>query len=128
MPRITMRLRPRHGYGEHPARVVRRGSNHVRYELGPEELRLTTTAPIEFVLNETPFLLDRPQVFLLGPNEPLSDYCLLSIPRGWAARGGRRGARRSEHGPLSWSRRGPMHAGRWISSMTSSIAGEDSGC
>lgn len=72
MPRITMRLRPRHGYGEHPARV-RRGSNHVRYELGPEELRLTTTAPIEFVLNETPFLLDRPQVFLLGPNEPLSD-------------------------------------------------------
>ena len=72
MPRITMRLRPRHGYGAHPARV-HRGSNHLRYVLGDQELRLTTTAPVEFVLNETPFLLDRPQVFLLGPDETLTD-------------------------------------------------------
>ena len=42
----------------------------------------------------------------------------------------KRKARRKAVGTraLSWSRRGPMHAGRWISSMTSSIAGEDSGC
>lgn len=72
MARITVKLRPRHGYGEHAARA-RRGSNHLRYELGDEALRLTTTAPVEFVLSETPFLLDRPQVFLLGPDEPLSD-------------------------------------------------------
>lgn len=72
MPRITIRLRPRHGYGAEGARV-RRGSNHLRYELGDQDLRLTTTAPVEFVLNETPFLLDRPQVLLLGPDETLSD-------------------------------------------------------
>ena len=72
MPRITMRLRPRHGYGAHPAKV-RRGSNHLRYLLGDERLRLTTSAPVEFVLHETPFLLDRPRVFLLGPDEPLTE-------------------------------------------------------
>ncbi|WP_134679082.1 glycoside hydrolase family 15 protein [Paracoccus ravus] len=72
MPRVTVRLRPRHAYGAYPAEV-RRGSNHLRYELGEETLRLTTSAPVEFVLQETPFLLDRPRVFLLGPDEPLSD-------------------------------------------------------
>lgn len=72
LPRITMRLRPRHGYGAKPAQV-RRGSNHLRYDLGDEMLRLTTTAPVEFVLNDTPFLLDRTHVFILGPDEPLSD-------------------------------------------------------
>ncbi|MTH65505.1 glycoside hydrolase family 15 protein [Paracoccus shanxieyensis] len=72
MPRITVRLRPRHDYGEKAARI-HRGSNHLRYEMGLEEMRLTTSAPIEFVLHETPFLLDRPHVFLLGPDEPLSD-------------------------------------------------------
>lgn len=72
IPRITVRLRPRHGYGAEAARV-RRGSNHLRYELGDDDLRLTTTAPIEFLLNDTPFLLDRPHVFLLGPDETLTD-------------------------------------------------------
>ncbi|MTH76997.1 glycoside hydrolase family 15 protein [Paracoccus aestuariivivens] len=72
MPRITVRLRPRHDYGALPART-HRGSNHLRYELGDDPVRLTTSAPVEFVLNETPFLLDRPRVFLLGPDEPLSD-------------------------------------------------------
>ena len=71
-PRITVRLRPRHGHGAHAARVMR-GSNHLRYDLDQQALRLTTSAPVEFVLNETPFLLDRPHAFLLGPDEPLSD-------------------------------------------------------
>ncbi|MDS9469101.1 glycoside hydrolase family 15 protein [Paracoccus sp. MBLB3053] len=72
MPRVTVRLRLRHDYGAYPAQS-RRGSNHLRYELGDERMRLTTSAPVEFVLHETPFLLDRPRVFLLGPDEPLSD-------------------------------------------------------
>lgn len=71
-PRITVRLRPRHHYGAEAARVMR-GSNHLRYDLDGQALRLTTSAPVEFVLNETPFLLDRPLAFLLGPDEPLSD-------------------------------------------------------
>lgn len=71
-PRVTVRLCPRHGYGAHPARLTR-GSNHLRYDLDQQALRLTTSAPIEFVVNETPFLLDRPHAFLLGPDEPLSD-------------------------------------------------------
>lgn len=72
MPRITSRLHPRFGYGEKAA-VMHRGSNHLRYDLGDQEARLTTSIPIEFALNETPFLLDRRQAFVLGPNEPLTD-------------------------------------------------------
>lgn len=71
-PRVTVCLHPRHSYGAHPARVER-GSNHLRYDLDEQVLRLTTSAPVEFVLKETPFLLDRPHAFLLGPDEPLSD-------------------------------------------------------
>ena len=40
----------------------------------------------------------------------------------------KRKARRKAIGPLSWSRRGPMCAGRWILSMTSSPTGSASGC
>ena len=35
-------------------------------------LRLTTDAPIAYLLDETPFLLDDPVTLLLGPDEPLA--------------------------------------------------------
>ncbi|SIP88679.1 Glucoamylase (glucan-1,4-alpha-glucosidase), GH15 family [Paracoccus thiocyanatus] len=71
-PRLTVSLRPRQSYGAHPPEISR-GTNHVRYMLGDQTLRLTTDAPIEYVLSRTPFLLDGPHVFLLGPDEGLSD-------------------------------------------------------
>ncbi len=71
-PRITVRLRPRHGYGAHAAGTTR-GSNHVRYLLGETVLRLTTDAPVGYVLDETPFVLGRPLAFILGPDEGLTE-------------------------------------------------------
>lgn len=79
LPRVQMRLRPRHGYGSHPA-SRRAGSNHIRYDLGDQVLRLTTDAPLDYILSETPFLIERPMAFLLGPDEGLSDDAL-SIAR-----------------------------------------------
>lgn len=71
-PRLVVSAMPRHGYGAHPP-VVSRGSHHIRFVLGPQVLRLTTDAPVDYVLNRTPFLLDRPQAFVLGPDEGLTD-------------------------------------------------------
>lgn len=71
-PRLTIALRPRCNYGA-DACVTTRGTSHIRYIGGPDVLRLTTDAPAEYIVRETPFLLDRPLAFLLGPDEPLAD-------------------------------------------------------
>jgi GH15 family glucan-1,4-alpha-glucosidase len=69
-PRVVMRLRPRFDYGR-VTPVVTRGSHHVRY-VGPETaLRLTTDAPLTYLLAETPFLLQGPHDFIFGPDETL---------------------------------------------------------
>ena len=67
-PRIRVRLRPSDGYGARRPGVSW-GSNHIRYVLPHQTLRLTTNAPVSFVLNETPFLLDNPISLVLGPDE-----------------------------------------------------------
>jgi len=69
-PRVRIRLRPRFDHGATDP-IITQGSNHVRY-VGPNlTLRLNTNAPIAYVLDETPFVLDRPLELMLGPDEPL---------------------------------------------------------
>ena len=69
-PHVRIRLRPAGNYGaERP--TVTRGSNHVRYVLPDHVLRLTTNAPVSFVLEETAFLLNRPLDLILGPDDSL---------------------------------------------------------
>lgn len=71
-PHISIRLRPTFDFGS-VLPAITHGSNHIRY-VGPEfTLRLTTDAPIDYVLKETSFNLDRPINFILGPDETLSD-------------------------------------------------------
>lgn len=70
-PRIQVDLRPRHGYAAQEAETTR-GTNHIRFLLGGQVLRMTTDAPVEFVERRTPFLLDRPCAFILGPDERLT--------------------------------------------------------
>jgi GH15 family glucan-1,4-alpha-glucosidase len=67
-PRVTVRVAPRADFGRRIPEWTR-GSNHIRYLLDGSVLRLTTTAPVDFVLGERTFVLDRPYVFLLGPDE-----------------------------------------------------------
>jgi len=71
-PRIKVQVRPSFRYGAKPPQVTH-GSNHIRY-VGPEfTIRLTTDAPIDYVLAETAFNLDEPISLILGPDETLSD-------------------------------------------------------
>ncbi|TRO90081.1 glycoside hydrolase family 15 protein [Glycocaulis profundi] len=70
-PRIRVRLKPACRYGADEAETTR-GSNHVRYLLPGLTLRLTTDAPLTYVTEETPFLLDRPLTLVLGPDESLT--------------------------------------------------------
>lgn len=71
-PRVSMRLRPRHGYGARRPETTR-GTSHIRYLLGDQVVRLTTDAPVEFVERGTPFLVDRPYAFIFGADERLAD-------------------------------------------------------
>jgi len=70
-PRISVHVRPTFAYGTVRPQITR-GSNHVRY-IGPETtLRLTTDAPIDYVIDETRFNLTAPLDFVFGPDETLS--------------------------------------------------------
>lgn len=67
-PQVRVRLRPRFDYGRN-APTVTRGSNHVRFVGDGLMLRLSTNAPITYLLDEKKFYVDRPYVFFLGPDE-----------------------------------------------------------
>jgi len=68
-PRIRCVLTPMSGYGAELAPTTR-GSNHVRYMVERNALRLTTDAPVGYVLDERWFRLETPLHFFLGPDEP----------------------------------------------------------
>jgi GH15 family glucan-1,4-alpha-glucosidase len=71
-PRIRMRLRPGFGYGTQTPTITH-GSNHIRYVSTDRVLRLTTDAPVSYLLSETPFLLETSANFVLGADETLTD-------------------------------------------------------
>jgi len=67
-PRIRIRIRPRFGWGNEAPRG-RAGSNHIRFVGASESMRVTTDAPLGFVLGETEFALDRPIALLIGSDD-----------------------------------------------------------
>ena len=67
-PRVRIRLRPACEYGA-TAPHITHGSNHIRYVGSGLTLRLTTNAPLAYVLEETPFHLQEPLTLVLGPDE-----------------------------------------------------------
>ena len=69
LPRITIRVRPTHGYGKPTTNFVV-GSNHVRYLDGEQVLRLTSDAPLSYIINEVPFPLNRPVNLIFGQDDP----------------------------------------------------------
>jgi GH15 family glucan-1,4-alpha-glucosidase len=70
LPRITIRMRPAHSYGE-PITNRSLGSNHIRYWGGDIVIRLTTDAPLSYIDREAPFVLNRPLSMVLGADEPV---------------------------------------------------------
>ncbi len=70
-PRIRIVLRPRTSYGG-AWPTLTHGSNHVRYVGHDITLRLTTNAPISYVIEGTPFTLRERVNLALGPDETFS--------------------------------------------------------
>jgi len=70
-PRVRFRVRPRGHWGA-VAPEITRGSNHLRYVLPTGTWRLTTNAPITYLVDETWFSLPGPVSLLLGPDETLA--------------------------------------------------------
>jgi GH15 family glucan-1,4-alpha-glucosidase len=69
-PRIRLLVRPRADWGRTTLGRTR-GSHHIRF-VGPElTLRLTTNAPITYVLDESSFTLNGPISLMLGADEVL---------------------------------------------------------
>ena len=71
-PRIRIRVKPRFEYGS-IAPAMTFGSNHVRYAGPSFAIRLTTDAPIDYILDETLFNLAEPVNLILGPDETLTE-------------------------------------------------------
>ncbi|MEZ4416519.1 MAG: glycoside hydrolase family 15 protein [Gemmatimonadota bacterium] len=71
-PHIRIRLRPLAQYGSR-APTLTQGSNHIRYLLEDQVLRLTTDASTSAVLEERAFVLEEPITLILGPDEPVTE-------------------------------------------------------
>jgi GH15 family glucan-1,4-alpha-glucosidase len=69
LPRISIRFRPTHNYGE-PVASRAPASNHIRYWRDEFPIRLTTDAPLSYIEKETPFALTRPLHMIFGVDEP----------------------------------------------------------
>jgi GH15 family glucan-1,4-alpha-glucosidase len=69
-PRVRFVVRPKGEWGATEP-VITRGSHHLRYVLPEQTLRLNTTVPLTYVVDERWFLLTAPVSMLLGPDETL---------------------------------------------------------
>jgi GH15 family glucan-1,4-alpha-glucosidase len=69
VPRLKITLAPLHTYGAEAPRTTS-GSNHIRYLLGDESMRLSTDAPVGYVLAGKTYRVESDQHFFLGPDEP----------------------------------------------------------
>ncbi len=68
-PRIRVVLRPAHDYGATITETTH-GTNHIRYLIGRQPLRLSTDAPVGYLLEQRSFRIEEDTHFFLGPDEP----------------------------------------------------------
>lgn len=70
-PRISMNLSPMRDFGAERAATTR-GTNHIRYLIGTQPIRLTTDAPVGYVMQDLSFRVEQDLHFFLGPDEPFT--------------------------------------------------------
>ncbi|HWT11383.1 MAG TPA: glycoside hydrolase family 15 protein [Allosphingosinicella sp.] len=70
-PRLKVALNPSVDWGLEDAERTS-GTNHIRYLLKPQPLRLTTDAPVIHLLEGRGFRLEKSLHFFLGPDEPFA--------------------------------------------------------
>ncbi|HYI48255.1 MAG TPA: glycoside hydrolase family 15 protein [Allosphingosinicella sp.] len=68
-PRVRIALNPAAGWGARDATRTS-GTNHIRFLLEPQPMRLTTDAPVLHLIEGRSFRLEEPLHFFLGPDEP----------------------------------------------------------
>ncbi|HEV7658963.1 MAG TPA: glycoside hydrolase family 15 protein, partial [Allosphingosinicella sp.] len=68
-PRVKVSLNPAADWGARDAERTS-GTNHIRFLLDPQPMRLTTDAPVLHLLEGRSFRLEQPLHFFLGPDEP----------------------------------------------------------
>lgn len=68
-PRIRVLLNPLKKYGAGAVDTTN-GSNHIRYLVGPQAMRLSTDAPVGYILEQRTFRIEDDTHFFLGPDEP----------------------------------------------------------
>lgn len=68
-PRIRVILNPMKNYGAEPVGTTH-GTNHVRYLVGQQAMRLSTDAAVGYILEQRSFRLEEDTHFFLGPDEP----------------------------------------------------------
>lgn len=71
VPRMKVTLRPMRDYGARIAETTH-GTNHVRYLVGDQAMRLSTDAPVGYILDQRTYRVESDQHFFLGPDEPFS--------------------------------------------------------
>jgi GH15 family glucan-1,4-alpha-glucosidase len=70
-PRLKVALNPAANWGARDAERTS-GTNHIRFLLKPQPLRLTTDAPVGQIMEGRSFRLEKALHFFLGPDEPFS--------------------------------------------------------
>ncbi|WP_375203605.1 glycoside hydrolase family 15 protein [Hyphococcus sp.] len=95
MPKISVALHAQTDRGATEIAPVR-GVSHIRYKNDHAGFRVTTDAPVSYVIAEREFVLDREINFILGPDESLSDNPAV-IAAEWE--------KRTVEGWRAWSRR-----------------------
>ena len=70
-PRLKVVLRPMKHYGAQLADTTN-GTNHIRYLIGAQAIRLSTDAPVGYILEGRSFRVESDQHFFLGPDEPFN--------------------------------------------------------
>ena len=95
MPKISVSLHAQSDRGAMDISPVR-GVSHIRYKNDHAGFRVTTDAPVSYVIAEREFVLDREINFILGPDESLSDNPAV-IAAEWE--------KRTAEGWRAWSRR-----------------------
>jgi GH15 family glucan-1,4-alpha-glucosidase len=68
-PRVRVSLNPAADWGGRDAERTS-GTNHIRFLLDPQPMRLTTDAPVLHLLEGRSFRLEAPLHFFMGPDEP----------------------------------------------------------
>ncbi|MGB7404805.1 MAG: glycoside hydrolase family 15 protein [Pacificimonas sp.] len=70
-PRLSINLSPMKDYGAEVAETTN-GTNHIRYLVGAQAMRLSTDAPVGYLLEQRTFRVESDLHFFLGPDEPFS--------------------------------------------------------